>query len=243
MKRFLSSLSVTILAASAAVPAHAQRFLEVSKSDSGYTVEAEAVTLPEVLTAIGRHAGFTVHDSSPDREPIDVFEVEDATLESTLRQLLGTSNHLMVYRGGAEGQIRDGMVEKIVLLSPGNRERPTKPVVTSLAGPAGTERARTAAAPPAPAPVMGGEEADAPLDPDEYSADADAQLVYGEALQALEEERIEQVGIEEADDVAELEAAEDAAGQLPPELIEELRAQALAEAGGLPDPRAVGPPP
>lgn len=241
MKRFLSSLSVTILAASAAAPAHAQRFLEVSKSDSGYTVEAEAVTLPEVLTAIGRHAGFTVHDSSPDREPIDVFEVEDATLESTLRQLLGTSNHLMVYRGGAEGQIRDGMVEKIVLLSPGNRERPTKPVVTSLAGPAGTERGRTAAAPPAPA--IDDRDSDAPLAPEDDSAGTDAQLVYGEALQALEEERIEQAGIEDADDLAEFEAAEDAAGQLPPELIEELRAEALAEAGGLPDPRAVGPPP
>jgi len=234
-RRIVSAISIALMALSSsdAMAESHGIFLEVSKSDAGFTIEAEDATLPQVLSALGEKAGFAVQDTGAQRPPIPVFEVRDATLETALRQLLGTANHLIVYRGGSAGKIEDGAIEKIVLLSPGKRERVAGGPVSSLAGPG-------AVAPtPAPAnrdivirPAPG-------ADPGDFVEQEQEQLEYGATLEEMEEEMVEQLGVDPQDvetgepgmnpgippDVVDkLEAAAYADGELePPEIVEPLR--------------------
>lgn len=202
-------------------------YLEVSKTEAGFTVEAEDASLPQVLSALGEKAGFTVHDSGAERPLMPVFEVRDATLEATLRRLLGSSNHLIVYRGDRQGKIEDGSIEKIVLLSPGKREPVSERLNSSLAGPA-------TSAPPPPPPAVG-------RDPDEdpsaemaqpsgegLAGDPQEQVEFGAALEAMEQRMIEQFGVNQGE-----VAGGEPGGEpiLPPGLLEKLEAAAYANGG------------
>jgi len=242
----VAAFAVAGLAARAAFGQGYDPFLEVSKTEAGFTVEAEGATLPQVLGAIGAEAGFTVQDTGAGapRDPIPTFQVRDATLESTLRQLLGTSNHLIVYRGAA-GKIRDGNVERIVLLSSGKRERVADRPISSLAGPPGTEapprtaRARTSSGPVAPD--------DGDVAPDDASPDAtgqdfeqqeEEQLARGEALQEMEYDAIEQMDVDPAS------VAGGAPGVPPPGLPPDVlqRLEDYAEGNGMmPPPEMIAP--
>ncbi len=231
----LLSLAVIACVGFNAAPARAQEhtvFLEVSKSADGFTVEAEDATLPQLLAAIGAKAGFSVQDSGAQRPPIPVFEVRDASLESTLRQLLGTSNHLIVYRGGSQGKIVDGGVEKVVLLSPGKRERVADRPISSLAGPPG------AVAPPARANrAASTDEAPTAIelgDTKDFDAEAEAQeqLVYGESLQDMEQQMIDQLGVD-TDGVAAGAPGVPPPG-LPPDVLKRLEEYAGGDEAALP---------
>lgn len=233
-------------------------FLEVTKTDDVFTVEAEGATLPQVLSAIGEKAGFSVQDTSggANRQPIPVFEVRDASLESTLRQLLGTSNHLIVYRGGNAGRIADGSVEKIVLLSESERERVSGSGTSSLAGPPGTQ---AAPAPRRQARSSYRSASDDGNDPDP-AAGADPQqqrqLEYGDSLQEMEHQMIEQMGVDPTDvaggapgvpppglppDVLQRLQEYAGRGDLPPDA--QRRLEEFANGGGaMPPPDVISPP-
>ncbi len=208
---FGGAICATICLALAPIPAAGQlssSFLEVSRSESGFTVEAEDTPLPAVLTAIGKHAGFTVQDSRAERPPLSVFEVRDATLETTLRRLLANSNHLIIYRGGASGLIVDGSIERIVLLSPTQRSPAAPSEISSLAGPGGTAKPRwqAYAKPGSPRRYGASREpaTDEEFEDEEEFAEEDslddefeAELEYGDALQELgEEAALEQLDVD-----------------------------------------------
>lgn len=245
---FLTAIAVLGLTAPTARAQGYDPFLEVSKSEAGFTVEAEDATLPQVLAAIGAEAGFTVQDSGAGapREPIPAFQVRDATLESTLRQLLGTANHLIVYRGAA-GKIRDGNVERIVLLSQGERERVADRPTSSLAGPPGTEApARTARTRISPRQMEPGDE-DLALEEDSPDAQAAAedferqeeeQLARGEALEEMEYDTIERMGVDAAS-VAGGEPGIPPPG-LPPDVLQRLEEYA-EDNGMMPPPEMIAP--
>ncbi len=230
---------ITSLVCAFAAPSAARgqpAYLEVSKTDAGFTVEAEQATLPQVLSAIGAKAGFAVQDSGAERPAIPLFEVRDATLESTLRQLLGTSNHVIVYRGGAGAPIADGNVEKIILLSPGKRERVADRPTSSLAGPPSTIRSpptRGSIAPPPPPPSVEAA-TDTPRDP----ADQAEQEEYGEVLQEMEHEVIDQLTVD-PQQVAGMEPGVAPAG-LPPDVLQRLEEYAEGN-GAMPPPETIAP--
>lgn len=228
---------VTSLACTFAAPPAARSqpaYLEVSKTDAGFTVEAEQATLPQVLSAIGAKAGFAVQDSGAERPAIPLFEVRDATLESTLRQLLGTSNHVIVYRGDAGAPIADGNVEKIILLSPGKRERVADRPTSSLAGPPSTIRSPPERIDPPPPPPPVEAATDAPPDP----ADQAEQEQYGEVLQEMEHEVIDQLTVD-PQQVAGMEPGVPPAG-LPPDVLQRLEDYAEGN-GAMPPPETIDP--
>lgn len=232
-------LTCVVSIALAAIPARVATaqgygpFLEVSKTETGFTVEAEGATLPQVLSAIGEEAGFKVQDSGAERPPIDEFEVRDATLEATLRQLLGKSNHLIVYRGGTKEKIEAGSVEKVILLSPIKRVRVADRPASSLAGPGAPPRKqipiRAAGTPPT--------DSDAE-NTDEDERQREEQLVYGEALQEMERQMVERIGVDPAD-VAGNEPG--IASGLPPAILQQLKDTAYANGDVMPPPSAVTP--
>ncbi|MDG2303500.1 MAG: hypothetical protein P8R42_02410 [Candidatus Binatia bacterium] len=207
-------------------------FLEVSKTETGFSIEAEGATLPQVLSAIGEEAGFKVQDSGAERPPIDEFQVRDATLEATLRQLLGTSNHLIVYRGGTNEKIEAGSVEKIILLSPSKRVRAADRPASSLAGPEVQPREqipiRAADAPPA----------DSGAEITDDDRQREEQLVYGEALQEAERLMVEQLGVDPSD-FAGIEPG--VASGLPPAILQQLKDTAHANDDAMLPPSAVAP--
>lgn len=193
-------LAVASLVCAGAGSAFSQGFgpvLHVNRTEAGFTIESEGATLPQLLTAIGQEAGFSVQDTSggAGRAPIPFFAVQDATLESTLRKLLGTSSHLIVYRGGSGTRIEDGNVEKIVLLSQNERERKADVGTSSLAGPPGTQ---------APARTWNTRRTRRSARPDgepragrkASMTDGDDPKRYGNQLDATNEERIESMEVD-----------------------------------------------
>ncbi|MFP6665456.1 MAG: hypothetical protein VCC00_14790 [Deltaproteobacteria bacterium] len=124
------------MAACTGAPAEAA-FLEVTRSEAGFTVDAEDLPVVRILRAIGEQAGFEVHDPTGGGEELEFFEVEDLPLETTLRQLLARTNHLIVYRGGAKEKMAVGTIEKIILLRPNDPDAPRvlRKGVSPLAGP------------------------------------------------------------------------------------------------------------
>lgn len=242
------------------VLAGANPFLEVKKTADGYTVEAENTTLPQVLSALGEQAGFSVQDSGAVRPPIPFFEANDATLESMLRRLLVSTNHLIVYRGKSnQREIAEGSIERIVLLSPVERRQapPQQPgaATSSLAGPPGTQ------APPRNAPQMqpppnqpppqfvppGGMGADGtpppgvpPPLPDPQTAfppgaapGSPGTTTYSDAMLAeMERQALDQLGVGSA----EVTGEPGAQPEIPPDLRERLRASGYAYEGEIPPP-------
>jgi hypothetical protein len=235
---------VPATATSSSAQAYGNPFLEVKKTASGYTVEAENATLPQVLSALGAQAGFSVQDSGAMRPPIPFFEASDASLESMLRRLLESTNHLIVYRGGTDQrEITEGSIDRIVLLSPVER-RQTPPsgggaTTSSLAGPPGTQAPpRAPRQPPpqpgqrpqiAPPPGMPADQGSAgvPPLPDPATAfppdmsGAPGSTVYSEdTLAEMERQAIEQLGV----GAAEVTGEPGAQPEIPPDLRERLEA-------------------
>jgi hypothetical protein len=241
------------------VAAGANPFLEVKKTAGGYTVEAENTTLPQVLSALGEQAGFSVQDSGAVRPPIPFFEANDATLESMLRRLLVSTNHLIVYRGKTNREIAEGSIERIVLLSPVERRQAPPPqpgagATSSLAGPPGTQ------APPRNAPQMqpppnqpppqfvppgmagdGGNPPGVPPPlpepqtafPPGTAPGSPGTTAYSDAtLAEMERQALDQLGVGSA----EVTGEPGAQPEIPPDLRERLRANGYGYEGEIPPP-------
>jgi hypothetical protein len=155
-----SAFLTLALSAAATAPCSAQGYqpyLEVKRSEGGYTVVAEGTGLPQVLDALAKEAGFTVKDSGAERQPIQLFEVHDVPLDVTLRKLLVNENHLILYRRGPDGE-RGEEIEKVILMSPmakadagGKHEKPQQGGGgSSLAGPGAIRPIPRGGEPPTP---------------------------------------------------------------------------------------------
>lgn len=168
------------LGACAPAPAEAV-FLEVSRSESGFTVDAEDLPVVQILRAIGENAGFEVLDPTGGGEELEFFEVKDTPLEATLRQLLAHTNHLIVYRGSAKEEMAVGTIEKIILLRPTDPDaaRVLRKGVSPLAGPVAPPVRAAPDVPEAP----GKDGGIAALD-DDAQADLDQALAIELALEA-----------------------------------------------------------
>ncbi len=90
--------------------------LHVSSHPPQLSVEAQGVSLQQVLQAIGTEVGFTVVDRGGSRAPL-TLSLTDATLAEVLRQLLRGENYAILYRGPKAGNVGGG-IDKITLLGP-----------------------------------------------------------------------------------------------------------------------------
>jgi hypothetical protein len=104
----------------------AERYLHVVYTPPTLTVEAEGVTLHEVLREIGLKVGFTVVDDNVPRLMLHISFADRPLLES-LRQLLKGENYVFISRRQRQDQTIVGAgIEKVVLLGP-----KSSPTVTS----------------------------------------------------------------------------------------------------------------
>lgn len=129
---------------------------QVLSTPHGFTVHASNGSLPNVLAALGGHAGFSVLDSGKSYPVVNAL-IEDQPLDRVLRQLLRNTNFIIVYRGGRQGRDVSGSgIERIVLLTSGGTEagsggagrNPGSP----LAGPGGNRAATAPSQPQASQP-------------------------------------------------------------------------------------------
>lgn len=115
-------------------------YLEIVQKDSRFSVDAGDTSLERILKTLGEKAGFRVQDSGATRPKITSFQVEDATLETTLRKLLAKTNHLIVYSADGAKRMEAGRIETIILMGVAERRKTSKSVPASLAGPGGAAR-------------------------------------------------------------------------------------------------------
>ena len=96
----------------------AEGHLRVVYTPPTLTVEAQDVTLQEVLQEIGLQAGFTVASVDIPRMRLHV-SFTDLTLQDGLRQLLKGENYVFISRRQRQAQTAVGTgIEKVVLLGP-----------------------------------------------------------------------------------------------------------------------------
>jgi hypothetical protein len=114
----------------------AEGYLRVVYTPPTLTVEAQDVTLQEVLREIGLQAGFTVVDADVPRMRLHV-SFTDLTLQEGLRQLLKGENYVLISRKQRREQAAVGTgIEKIVLLG-----SISSPAVSPESGSSGKARA------------------------------------------------------------------------------------------------------
>ena len=212
MKEFFSfsNLAQWLLVVFVSTPVgagHAQEYepyLEVVEKDSRFSIEAEDTSLTTILTELGSKAGFRIQDSGAQRPKVTSFQVKDATLETTLRKLLATTNHLIVYSGDGAKKMEAGQIDTIILMGTAKRKRPANPTSVSLAGPGGTtentQDTRSLKADRRPEAASGDEFPEEELDDQEWS---DAELARElaenpEMLSELDDDYVTQVEADSA---------------------------------------------
>jgi hypothetical protein len=93
--------------------------LRVISTPTGLTVEAQGVSVEEILRAVGVQVGFTVVAKEA-HYPLLSLAIKDATVEEVIEQLLRGESYAVVYRepkGGGKEQ-EGGEISQIRLLSP-----------------------------------------------------------------------------------------------------------------------------
>lgn len=126
----LTATAVTLLATAAGAQDEAPRL--VSHGAQGYSLEANAIPVVQVLNEVGQQAGFTVEAPDTFNSQITAT-LQDVPLDQLLRRVLRDENYIIVYRGGVQKTSVSGeKIDKIFLLSqapaggarpPGNTSR------------------------------------------------------------------------------------------------------------------------
>ena len=213
----ICALASLIAFSSAEIASAYEIFLEVSRTEAGFTVDAEDANLLQILQALGREAGFSVRDSGASHPPIDLFEVKDASLDTTLRKLLGNANHLILYRGDPGKKV----IDKVILLSPGEKRAPARSNVSSLAGPGGKARPRSPVSRERQPPEEDSETEIAALEAELLSEEdnLEEEVPYDNEDEEFEAEQIEATATE----------VENPRARISPEVIEKLRQGGITE--------------
>jgi hypothetical protein len=155
---------MALLATTAGAQDEAPRL--VSHGAQGYSLDANAIPVVQVLNEVGQQAGFTVEAPETFNSQITAT-LQDVPLDQLLRRVLRDENYIIVYRGGVQKTSVSGdKIDKIFLLSQAPSGGPRPPGNASpLAGPA-------AGAGPGHAPVPPGRGAPPPPPPgDEEGGD------------------------------------------------------------------------
>ena len=139
LRRTLSIALLTGLLASAGsiAPVFAESFLEITRTGSGFTIDAEEVSVNRILRELAAEADFEIVDATGVSETLAVFTLENQPLPAALKSLLAKQNHLIVY-AGSNDPAQPGKVTKVILMRPNaetkpGRKRPSN--VSPLAGP------------------------------------------------------------------------------------------------------------
>src|SRR5712691_3973579 len=96
-----------------ALATEAEPRLSVAYEAPRLSVEAQGVSLTEVLREIGAKVGFGVIDGGVLRSPL-TLSLKEVTLDAILRQLLAAENYAIVYR--SDESAAGARIEAIVLL-------------------------------------------------------------------------------------------------------------------------------
>jgi len=135
----------------------------VSHSAQGYSLDASATPIVQILTEIGQRAGFTIE--APDTFSSQITaSMRDVPLDQLLRRVLRDENYIIVYRGGVQKTSVSGeKIDRIFLLSQAAASGAKAPGGGSpLAGPGGAGAKGQGPGPPgvlqAPPPPPGEEE-------------------------------------------------------------------------------------
>jgi hypothetical protein len=89
----------------------------VSKGAHGYTLDANATPVMQVLNEVGQQAGFTVEAPDTFNSQITA-SMQDVPLDQLLRRVLRDENYIIVYRGGVQKTSVSGdKIDKIFLLT------------------------------------------------------------------------------------------------------------------------------
>jgi len=149
---------LAVLADDAAAQDDAGKIVTVGAK--GYSVDAAETNIVQVLTEVGRHAGFSVEAPDSFHSPL-TLSLQDVPLDQVLRRVLRHENYIIVYRGGVQKTAISGeKIDKIFLLSSasGQAAKPAGAAGASpLAGPGAPgqrpgQPARNAPPPPPPPP-------------------------------------------------------------------------------------------
>jgi hypothetical protein len=109
------SLALALLATSVAAQDEAPRL--VSHGAHGFTLDANATPVIQVLNEVGQQAGFTVEAPDTFNSQITA-SLQDVPLDQLLRRVLRDENYIIVYRGGVQKTSVSGdKIDKIFLLS------------------------------------------------------------------------------------------------------------------------------
>jgi hypothetical protein len=137
----------------------------VNHTAQGYSLDANATPVVQVLTEVGQQAGFTVEAPDTFNSQITV-SLQDVPLEQLLRRVLRDENYVIVYRGGVQKTSVSGdKIDKIFLLSqaPAGGAKPPgggSPLAGPGAAPGpghGPQAMRGAPPPPPPGDEDGGD--------------------------------------------------------------------------------------
>jgi len=134
-------------------PAEAESQIRVGYRGSRISVEATDAALPDVLRAMGKHAGFRVVDSGAARPPITIT-IGPTPLEDALARLLRHEGHVLVYGPSAKGT----RIEAVILRGPSGVAGPAPPpaAIVPVEPPARSVSSPAAPRPVAPAPSTAG---------------------------------------------------------------------------------------
>lgn len=139
----------------------------VSHGAQGYSIDANATPIAQVLTEVGQQAGFTIEAPDTYNSQITV-NMQDVPLDQLLRRVLRDENYIIVYRGGVQKTSVSGdKIDKIFLLTQAPAAGGPRPPGggSPLAGPGSGPGAGHApgppggrGAPPPPPPMPAGDE-------------------------------------------------------------------------------------
>ena len=134
-RRLAGSLTaMALLATTAGAQDEASRL--VNHTAQGYSLDANATPVVQVLNEVGQQAGFTVEAPDTFNSQITA-SMQDVPLDQLLRRVLRDENYIIVYRGGVQKTSVSGdKIDKIFLLSQAAAGGPRPPGGGSpLAGP------------------------------------------------------------------------------------------------------------
>ena len=180
------------------LPARAESFLEITRTDSGFTIDAEEVSINKILRELAQKADFEIVDATGVSETLAVFTVEDQPLPEALKSLLAKQNHLIVY-AGSKDPAQPGKVAKVILMRPNSETTlgsKTAANVSPLAGPGAKPEPKARRA-PAGAAAYGGagaagsdQDAGSRDNPDDFM---DAEEEFDRLLDGLDPEDADEI--------------------------------------------------
>ena len=182
------------------LPVRAESFLEITRTDNGFTIDAEEVSINKILRELAQKADFEIVDATGVSETLAVFTVEDKPLPDALKSLLAKQNHLIVY-AGSKDPAQPGKVSKVILMRPNSETKQgskTATNVSPLAGPGAkpTPKARRAPAGAAAYGAAGGSAAGSEQDagsrdnPDDFM---DAEEEFDRLLDGLDPDDADEI--------------------------------------------------